>query len=87
MTLLETKPYKIPIVSFACKTGPADLIVDSVNGYLIEENNIDSMSEKLVGLMGDRELRNNMSAHANDGMEKFELDYIMKQWVNLLSEV
>ena len=86
MTLLETKPYKIPIVSFACKTGPADLIVDSVNGYLIEENNIDSMSEKLVGLMGDRELRIIMSAHANDGMEKFELDYIMKQWVTILAD-
>ena len=86
MTLLETKPYRIPLVSFACKTGPADLIIDSVNGYLIEENNIDGMSEKLIGLINNRELRNNMSAHANDRMEKFELDNIIQQWLTILAD-
>jgi len=46
MTLLETKPFKLPVVSFDIKTGPKECIIDKKNGYLIKEFDIEDMAKK-----------------------------------------
>lgn len=84
MTLLETKPYNLPIISFKCKTGPSELIADGVNGYLIEEGNISEMASKISELMNDSERRQEFSGNANIGMDKFEIKNIMRKWCDLL---
>ena len=84
MTLLETKPYKLPIVSFKCKTGPAELVEDGVNGYLIEEDNIQEMGKTLTGLMNDETKRVAFSERALIGIEKFDIKTIMGCWNKLL---
>ena len=61
MTLLETKPYKLPLISFNCKTGPSELIKEGVNGFLVSEGNINDMADKIVQLMEDEKLRKQMS--------------------------
>ena len=87
MTLLETKPYKLPIVSFKCKTGPAELVEDGVNGYLIEEDNIHEMGKTLLELMNDETKRVAFSESALIGIERFDLDKIVECWNNLLESL
>ena len=48
MVLLEAKSWGLPLVSFDIMTGPSDIIQDGINGYLIEEGNIDEMAERDV---------------------------------------
>lgn len=87
MTLLETKPYKLPLISFNCKTGPSELIKEGVNGFLVSEGNINDMADKIVQLMEDEKLRKQMSKNTVEDMEKFELSQIMEQWNNLISNL
>ena len=87
MTLLETKPYKLPIVSFDCKTGPKELIKEDQNGYLAAEGNINHMSEKICKLIESKELRKRLSEMSIVDMEKFELKGIMDNWRKILSEI
>lgn len=87
MTLLETKPFKLPIVSFDCKTGPKELIQEGVNGYLIEENDIQGMSDGICRLIESEVNRINFSNNAQLDMEKFELDGIIQEWKELLSKI
>lgn len=87
MTLLETKPFKLPIVSFKCKTGPSELVRDGVNGFLIEENDITEMSKKINELINNSNKRIEFSENAPLDTEKFRLDSIIKQWETLIDRI
>ena len=87
LVLLEAQQYNLPIVSFRCPTGPSEIIENGMNGYLIDCYDVDEMSNRLLELMNDKELRNRFSSHAKDNMEKFNKDRIIHQWIDLIEEV
>lgn len=87
MTLLETKPFKLPAVSFDIKTGPNECIINDENGFLIEPFNIKDMSEKIKLLMKDKDLRQNFSDNALVDTEKFDLRSIMHKWNEILKSI
>lgn len=86
MVLLEGKSHGLPLVSFDIMTGPADIIDDGINGYLVEPFNTDAMEQKLNDLMENNALRQRMSDHAAVGMEKFAEETILNAWETLLKE-
>lgn len=49
--LIEAMHFGLACVSTDCPTGPAELIKDGENGFLVPMNNIKAMSEKLTILM------------------------------------
>lgn len=85
MTLLETKPFQLPLVSFDCKTGPSELIEDGVNGYLIQEGHKEEMAEKIELLINHPDIRIGFSHNATNKMERFDLQIILDKWVKLLN--
>ena len=87
MTLLESKEYKLPAVSFDIKTGPKECIIDNINGNLIREFDIDEMSFKLCNLMEDKSLREKYSSHALDNYDNFKLENVVNDWVKLLGSI
>lgn len=87
MTLLETKPYKLPLVSFNCKTGPSELIEDGVNGFLVEEGDNQGMADAIETLINDKTLRKQFSDNAQNGVERFELEPIVKEWVDTMNNL
>jgi glycosyltransferase involved in cell wall biosynthesis len=87
MCLLEARSCGVPCVSFDVPTGPADLIDDGVNGYLIEPFDVKAMAKKLESLMKDEELLSNMAKKAPKGMEEFQLSGIVLQWKNLIDQL
>lgn len=52
MVLLEAISFGLPVVSFDCPSGPRD-IINSDNGYLINENDEQDFQDKLVQLIAD----------------------------------
>ncbi|MBO7338465.1 MAG: glycosyltransferase, partial [Lachnospiraceae bacterium] len=87
MCLLEARSCGVPCVSFDVPTGPADLIDDGVNGYLIEPFDVKAMAKKLESLMRDEELLSGMAKKAPKGMEEFQLSGIVLQWKNLIDQL
>ena len=55
--LVEAMSYGLPVISYDCDTGPAELIESGVNGYLVENNNEVELYKKLEKLAIDSELR------------------------------
>ncbi|NEG89724.1 glycosyltransferase family 4 protein [Bifidobacterium aerophilum] len=84
MVLLEAKAYKLPIVSFDCETGPAEIVIDGVNGDLVKTGDIADMAERVSLLINDGERRVRYSAHADEGMDCFDRASIIAQWNRLL---
>jgi glycosyltransferase involved in cell wall biosynthesis len=87
MVLLEAQAAGLPIVSFACKCGPKDVVEEGVDGFLVEEGDVDALADRLVLLMKDEALRKQMGAAAYARSERYLEERIMKQWMDLFDDV
>ena len=84
LVLLEGKCFKLPSVSFDINSGPREIILDDVNGYLVPAYDTENMAKKLDALISEPELRFNMSLHSYDNLDEFRKDSIIRQWEALI---
>lgn len=85
MVLIEAQTMGLPIVSYACKCGPRDIITEGVDGFLIEEGDRKEFARRLACLMSNAELRNSMGRAAVEASQRYRLESIMQEWEKLLS--
>lgn len=85
MVLLEAQSCGLPLVAYACKCGPRDIIHE--NGILVEEGNIASMADSLLRLTQDIDLRMKMGAFSRDNASYFTEEKIMIKWVKLFDSL
>lgn len=83
MVLLEAQAAGLPVVSFACKCGPRDVITDGVDGFLVEPDDSVALADRLFELIRDGELRKRMGAAAYEASGRFDESRIMNRWMNL----
>lgn len=84
MVLLEAQAYSLPIVSFDCPTGPADIIIDTKTGFLTEYKNVEQFICKLKVLAGNPQLRKDFSVQAKVRSADFTADNILPLWKSIL---
>ncbi len=82
MILIEAKICGLPIVSFDCPEGPADIIVNGKDGFLVK--NKKEFVDKVVYLSQDKQIRNVFSKNAICDVKKFESEKIFQKWDTLL---
>lgn len=87
MILLEAQSFGLPIVSFGCKCGPKDVVTDGKDGFIVGEEDIDGMAEKIVTLIRDEKLRKSMGSAALAASERYSEKAVMQQWVTLFGEI
>lgn len=85
MVLLEASNYGLSLISFDINTGPSDIIENGVNGYLIEDNDLENYASKLKELMENEDKRRVMGEKAKEISEiKFGKEKIMNEWMKVL---
>lgn len=62
MVLIEAKDFAIPVISFDCPTGPAEIITD--DGFLITKDDCYAFEEKLRLLLSNGQLREKLGHNA-----------------------
>lgn len=87
MALLEAQACGIPMVAFACKCGPRDIIRQDKNGFLVAEGDLEDFAEKVCRLMKDQQLRSTMGNRAREMSENFSEERIMRQWLVLFESL
>jgi glycosyltransferase involved in cell wall biosynthesis len=87
MVLLEAMSCGLPIISYDCKCGPKDVITNSIDGFLIEEGNIDELANKILLIISDNELRCKMGRNSKLKSELFSENMIMEKWIKLFDEL
>lgn len=87
MVLLESIANGLPIVSFDCPTGPAEIVENNDCGVLALNGNINDLSEKIIYMIESVDIRKEMSAVAIEKSKKYSIELIMGQWVDLFAEL
>lgn len=84
LVLTEAKSHKLPCVSFKCKAGPSEIVLNKVNGFLVDCFDIEEMADRVCELIENKELRKEFSDRTLEDTEKFDIENIIDNWTNLL---
>ena len=87
MVLLESMACGVPLVSFDCETGPAEIIENNDCGILVENRNVLKLAEAILTLMDDKDLRKKKGEIAKIKSANFSKSKIMAQWMDLFAEL
>ena len=58
----------------------SDILVNSHNGYLIENHNIEDFTSSIITLLTNKNLLSEFSANAIKSTQRFDLEFVQKQW-------
>lgn len=87
MVLLESMACGVPVVSFDCETGPAEIIENNDCGILVENRNVLKLAEALLTMMDDNELRKKRGEVAKVKSAIFSRRKIMDLWMDLFADL
>ncbi|MDO6518277.1 glycosyltransferase family 4 protein [Zobellia uliginosa] len=78
--LMEALFFGVPSISTNCPHGPADLIQDKKNGYLVPVGDQVLLEEKMKRLMSQADLRTKFSQNSIKSTEKLKMATISEIW-------
>lgn len=86
MVLLEAMACGLPVVSFACRNGPRDLIDNDVNGLLVDNGDIDGLAAAIITLIEDPDRRRTFGQRALEVSDHYHIEDIADQWNLILRQ-
>jgi glycosyltransferase involved in cell wall biosynthesis len=87
MVLIEAQTFGVPVISFNCLTGPAEIIKDGETGFLVEQEANEEFLEKMELLASDKELRKRMGENAVRNAVRFREEQVIRQWKMFLEQI
>jgi glycosyltransferase involved in cell wall biosynthesis len=86
-TLGEAMSHGIACVAFDCPTGPAEMIRNGIDGYLVRPGNVEEAASRCLELLRHDALRERIGEQARELPRRFAADGIGKLWAKLVSSV
>jgi glycosyltransferase involved in cell wall biosynthesis len=83
LVLIEAMSVGLPVIAFACKCGPKDIITHEKDGLLVPEGDIKALADKIIWMMANEKKRQEMGIHALEKASLYSQEKIMAKWENL----
>jgi glycosyltransferase involved in cell wall biosynthesis len=87
MVILESMVCGVPVVSFDCPHGPRNIIRNGEDSILVEHLNTQAMTDSICQLIEHPELRMELGKKAQENIQRFSKDRVMKLWTELFDEL
>jgi len=81
----EAQAAGLPVVAFDCIAGPAELINDGENGYLIPLFDYQMYAKKLQSLMSDANLRRDYGRRAKQSVKRFDSEVVADEYFKIIT--
>lgn len=83
MVIIEAMACGLPVVSFDCPHGPADIISHGSDGFLAENGNTAALAKHLEVLLNNSGLRQQMGSMGRETAKKYRPEMIVAKWDEL----
>ena len=83
LVLLESLSQGCPVVGYDVKYGPADIVADGVNGFLVGSAMQQQMARRVVEVLTDDNLRRRLSENAARPRTEFSEESFVARWSEL----
>jgi glycosyltransferase involved in cell wall biosynthesis len=87
MVMIEAMSHSLPVVSFDCPTGPADVLTHGVDGLLVAPEDPDALADAMAKLMADEALRADMGVAAMLTAASYGPDAVHPRWEALFTDL
>jgi glycosyltransferase involved in cell wall biosynthesis len=87
MVLIEAMSCGLPCVSFDCPYGPSDIVKNGEDGFLVPLGDIDTLANKILFLIENKEERIRMGRNAKENVKRFSPENIIPQWDTLFKNL
>lgn len=87
MVLLEAMSMGLPCISYTYPNGPAEIIHNGEDGFLVKDGDEALFALQAIKLMKDSALRKEMGTKAQINIRRYACDTIMKQWIRLFDDI
>ena len=83
--LLEAMAAGVPAISFACESGPSEIIRHEVDGLLVPAEDVEELSRAIARLISNPQERAAFAQRAPDVAERFSVDKFFQSWDAILN--
>jgi glycosyltransferase involved in cell wall biosynthesis len=87
MVILEAMSKGVPVVSFDCPRGPAEIIRHGENGLLVPNGDVEAFADALLELARDPARRRQMADAALETAREYDMERIGPRWEELLDDL
>lgn len=85
-TLLEAMSCGLAVLSFACPSGPEEIIHDGTDGILVENGDVTELSKALDELMTDDAKRSMLGKNAQRNVQRYSPAVVLPLWDKALDD-
>ena len=82
--LCEAMACGLPVIAFDCRSGPAEIIRDGVDGLLVPAEDDVALAAAIARLAGDPEARRRLGARAVEVADRYSVERVASMWERVL---
>ena len=87
LVLLEALAAGLPIVTFNYKYGADEIVIEGKNGFIVEEDDLEALADRIERLITDEEKRKEMGENAYISSKRFTPEVIVTRWMKLFQSL
>ncbi|MBQ3766761.1 MAG: glycosyltransferase family 4 protein [Bacteroidales bacterium] len=87
LVLLEALAAGLPVVTFNYMYGADEIVTEGENGFIVEEDDLEALADRIGRLITDEALRRKMGENAFLSSQRFRPEVIAGRWMDLFRQL